>query len=165
MQKGDLVVYGIHGVCRIVDVENCRVDRKKVEYFVLVPQDQPNAKFYIPTQNPKAVAKIRRILTKEEVEALFQSADIKNHVWIEEENRRREEYRRLIASADCSAIIPMLQGLYLHKRQQLAAGRKFHMSDENFMKDAERLICSELACVLDIPKDKIGEYIRARLEK
>ena len=34
---GDQVVYGIHGVCRIVDEEKSTVDRKTVTFLVLEP--------------------------------------------------------------------------------------------------------------------------------
>ena len=45
LQIGSQVVYGIHGVCCIVDVEVRRVDRKKVEYFVLEPREQPGTRY------------------------------------------------------------------------------------------------------------------------
>ena len=50
-QIGDWVVYGIHGVCIIAAVEQRLVDKKKVEYFVLTPKDQPEARFYVPTHS------------------------------------------------------------------------------------------------------------------
>jgi CarD family transcriptional regulator len=59
-QLGDGVVYGIHGVCRIVDVESRRVDRKTVEYYVLSPCAQPDARFYVPVHNQAALAKMRK---------------------------------------------------------------------------------------------------------
>lgn len=64
---GDRVVYGIHGVCRVVDVESRVIDRKTMEYYVLEPAGQEDAKFYVPTRNPAAVAKMRKVLTKEEI--------------------------------------------------------------------------------------------------
>lgn len=54
------MVYGIHGVCRIVDVESRRVDRKTVEYYVLSPCAQPDARFYVPVHNQAALAKMRK---------------------------------------------------------------------------------------------------------
>ena len=53
-QLGDQVLYGIHGVCRIAELEVKRVDRKNVEYFVLVPVVQPAARYYVPTGNAAA---------------------------------------------------------------------------------------------------------------
>lgn len=165
VQCGDMVVYGIHGVCRIVNVECRVVDRKAVEYFVLEPSNQPDAKFYIPTGNPAAVAKLRKLLTADALEALLDSEEVKADGWIANESVRKEKYRELISRADCAELIRMIRALYVHKQEQLAAGKKFHQCDENFLKDAERLISAEVSYVLDMPLNQVGEYIRSRIEK
>lgn len=165
VQCGDMVVYGIHGVCRIVNVESRVVDRKSVEYFVLEPSSQPDAKFYVPTGNPAAVAKLRKLLTKAELETLLDSAAVKIDSWIPNESMRKEKYRDLISRADCTELIRMIRALYGHKQEQLAAGKKFHQCDENFLKDAQRLICAEVSQVLEIPQEQVGAYIRSRVEK
>ena len=159
-QIGDMVVYGIHGVCKIADTEVRIVDRKTVEYFVLVPINQKNAKFYLPMHNPSAVSKIRNILTREQLTALLQSEQIKEDDWILNEAARKEKYRDLITQADCGALIRTLRALEVHKQQQRAEGKKLHICDENFMKDAERVIRLEVAAVMDIPLEQVGDFIR-----
>ena len=72
-QIGDQVVYGIHGVCAVVELEYRMVDRKRVEYFALEPLDQPGARFYVPTQNQAALSKLRPVLSRAELEALLAS--------------------------------------------------------------------------------------------
>jgi len=159
----DLVVYGFHGVCRIVGIETRVIDRKAVEYYVLEPTKQADAKFYVPTQNPAAVAKLRRTLTKKELDAILKSSETKAESWIANEAMRKDHYKTAIARADCGELISMIRSLYTHKKEQLAAGKKFHQCDENFMRDAERVIRSEVSCILDIPQDQVGEYIRKKL--
>lgn len=34
-QSGDQVIYGIHGMCRIIELETRKIDRKLIEYYVL----------------------------------------------------------------------------------------------------------------------------------
>ena len=46
IQIGDQVLYGIHGVCRIIGTELRSVDRRKVEYFILEPLSKSDACFY-----------------------------------------------------------------------------------------------------------------------
>ena len=70
---GDLVVYGIHGVCRIAELQVQVVNRKKVEYFVLEPLSQAGSKYFVPSQNEIAVSKLRPILSKTEIESLLNS--------------------------------------------------------------------------------------------
>jgi len=158
-----MVVYGIHGVCRITGIETRVVDRKSIAYYVLEPIKRSDAKFYVPTKNPAAVAKMRKMLTSRELDKLLKSSEVKVDSWIANETVRKEQYKMLIARADCAELISMIRTLYFHKQKQLAAGKKFHQCDENFMRDAERVIRLEISCILDIPQENVGEYIRKKL--
>lgn len=163
LQEGTQLVYGIHGVCTIVDVETKSVDRKKVEYFVLEPKEQPGARYYVPTHNPAALAKLRPLLSAEELETLLASESTRRISWIADENLRKQKYRELINSADRAALIRMIRALYRHKQEQLEAGRKFHQCDENFLRDAQKLLCSEFSLVLGIPQSEVSGYIEKKL--
>ena len=165
LQIGTQVVYGIHGVCVIVGVEIRRVDRKKVEYFVLEPTEQPGARYYVPRYNETARAKLRPLLAREELDALFASASTHQDIWIEDENHRRQKYRELINSGDRGALISMIRALQRHKENQLAAGRKFHLSDENFLRDAERMLSSEFSMVLNMSPAEAKMYIENRIQE
>ena len=163
LQIGSQVVYGIHGVCSIIEVEARRVDRKKVEYFVLEPNDQPGARFYVPTQNQVALSKLRPLLTREALDALLVSEDTHQECWIPEENLRKQKYRELINGGDRAALISMIRALQQHKESQLAAGRKFHLSDENFLRDAEKMLRSEFSYVLGMSQAEVSAYIKEKI--
>ncbi len=160
---GSQVVYGIHGVCNILDTEVRTIDRKKVEYYVLQPLDQPDARYYIPVANQTAVAKMMPILSKEGVHALLHGCEIGKQTWIADETQRKQYYKTLITSGDRAALIGMIRLLYQHKQEQLSNGKKFHISDENFLRDAEKLLSGELSLVLGIPRNEIGQYIENEL--
>ena len=100
LQVGTQVVYGIHGVCCIIDVEVRRVDRKKVEYFVLEPRDQPGARFFVPMHNEVALSKLRPLLTKDELENLILSDTTHQDCWVSDENQRKQRYREVINGGD-----------------------------------------------------------------
>ena len=160
---GQMVVYGIHGVCMIIDEQSIRVDKKKMDYFILEPIDQPGARYYIPSKNEVALAKLRPVLTKDEVESLLSQANHEDDVWIADENHRKLRYRELINGGDRVALLCMIRSLYKHKSEQLSAGRKFHLCDENFLRDAEKLLSAEFALVLNIPAEQVGTYIQSRV--
>lgn len=162
-QCGDQVLYGIHGVCRIMDLETKTVDRKKVEYYVLEPLDQPGARFYVPTQNQAAVGKLRRMMCPEELEALLRSENVRRNVWIEDENQRKLRFRELISSGDRGEMVCMVRTLHKQKQILEAAGRKFHLSDENFLRDAEKILNSEFSLVLKMEPSQVGEYVESLL--
>lgn len=162
-QVGDKVVYGIHGVCMVVDLEERVIDRKRVIYLALEPVGQGNAKYLVPTHNAAAMAKIKNMLSREELEALLDSAEVRRDGWIRDENQRKQTYRELISSGDRSRLMQMVHTLYCHKASQAAAGRKCHLCDENFLRDAEKLLVSEIAIVLQMESDVAKQYIRSKL--
>ena len=164
-QCGDRVVYGIHGVCRITDVEHRRVDHKTVEYYVLMPCCQGDARYYVPVHNQAAVAKMRPLLTAQQLSDLLASDEVQKDFWITEDHIRKERYRTLISQGACAELVGMIRTLHLQKQRQLEAGRKFHICDENFLKDAKRLLCAETAEILQMTHQQAEEYLRSQLEK
>jgi CarD family transcriptional regulator len=103
-------------------------------------------------------------MTKEDVSALIDSMPCQKTTWIENENERKEVYRKTLASGDQAAIISMVQALFLHKKQREAEGKRLHMSDEYFMKDAEQILYNEWQYVLNVDKAGLMDYIFSRIE-
>ena len=141
------------------------MDRKKIKYFVLEPIEQPGARFYVPSENPAALAKLRHIISRQELEDLLNSEEIRVNCWIADENQRKQRYRELINSSDRVALLQMIGTLHQHKKDQVAAGRKFHLCDENFLRDAEKLLNAEFSLVLGIHPSEVGGYILSALDK
>ena len=56
-----------------------------------------------------------------------------------------------------------IRALQRHREAQLAAGRKFHLSDENFLRDAKKVLISEFSFVLEIPQSEVADYIEKKL--
>ncbi len=164
-QVGENVVYGIHGVCRIVDVEIRKIDGKTVEYLVLVPSDQSVSRFLVPRGNAAAMAKLRPVMTREDLERLLAAPEVRCDGWIADENQRKQYYRQVINSGDRRALLRTVHTLHAHRRQQQALGRKFHLCDENFLRDAQRLLSAEFSVVLEMTPAEAESYIVGRLER
>ena len=163
-QAGEWLVYGIHGVCRVVGTEKQLVNRKRTQFLVLEPLNQAESRFYLPTENPTAMAKLKPVLSKDELNALLTSEEVREEGWIQEENQRKQYYRDLIGSGDRTALMKMVTNLYRYKAAQAASGRKFHQSDENFLRDAEKLLASEIALVMEMSAEAAREYLRSQLQ-
>lgn len=163
-QVGDQVVYGVHGVCRIVDEEKRVVDRKQVTYLVLDPIGQPGSKYLVPTHNAAAMAKLHKLLSREELLTLLCSDEVHTDGWIRDENQRKQTYRELVSSGSRTSLLQMLCTLYRHKAEQSAAGRKVHQCDDNFLRDAERMLSSEVAIVMELEYDQARTFLREQLK-
>ena len=164
-QVGDKVVYGTHGVCIIADQEERLVDRKHVTYLVLEPIGQGSSRYLVPTHNEVAMGKLKKMLTKELLETLIQSEMVQKDGWIKDENQRKQLYRELISSGNREKLMQMIKTLYHHKTAQAAAGKKCHICDENFLRDAEKLLISEVSVVMDMEPDLARQYIRRKLKE
>lgn len=158
-QTGQQVLYGIHGVCTVTAIETKRFGKTKTDYFVLQPSAQPDSKYYIPVNSPAALAKLRPLLTREELMELLHSDLIRRNVWIPDENQRKLRFRELITQGDRSELLSMIYSLHRHKLEQQRLGRKFHQCDEGFLKDAEKLMNAEFAHVLGLEPSQIGPFI------
>lgn len=163
-QSGEWVMYGIHGVCRVVGTEKQLVNRKRTEFLVLEPMSQNESRFYLPTANPTAMAKLKEILPAEELKSLLSSGEIREDVWIKEENLRKQTYRELINGGDRTALMKMVSTLYRYREAQTAAGKKFHQCDDNFLRDAEKLLSSEISLVLEMTQEEARNYLREQLK-
>lgn len=164
-QVGDRVVYGIHGVCDVVEQEKQRVDRKLVTYLVLEPVGQEGSRFLVPTDNDLAMAKLSPMLTREALASLLDSPESRETGWIADENRRKQLYRELIGSGDRGKLVQQVRTLYRHKRNLAAAGKRCHLCDDNFLRDAERLLANEIAIVLETDQDQAKAYLREKLNE
>lgn len=160
----DVVVYGSQGVCEIIGIEDRKIGGELKNYFVLRAKDDKGATFYVPTWNEKAWGKMRKVMTKSEVDALIDSMPGKKPIWIENESERKETYKNILATGDQAAIISMVQALFLHKKEREAEGKRLHMSDEHFMKDAEQILYNEWQYVLNMDKAGLMAYIFDRIE-
>ena len=163
-QCGEFVVYGIQGVCRILGTEKQLVDRKRREFLVLEPVAQAGSKFYVPLENPTAIGKLKPVLTKEALSELLNSSARQTDCWIKEENLRKQTYRELLTNADRAGLLQMVATVIRHREIQAQSGRKFHQCDESFLHDAFKLLCSEIALVMEIPMDRAQDYLRNQLK-
>lgn len=164
-QTGDKVVYGMHGVCLIVEFEKKVMDGKQVTYLVLEPVGQSGCRYMVPTHNAVAMGKVRPLLNREALEALLSSDMVRADAWIRDEGQRKQYYREVITGCDRQKLAQMISSIYRFRAVQTAAGKKIHMCDENFLRDAEKLLSSEIAVVLDIPVAEAVKYLRNKLRE
>lgn len=163
-QVGQRVMYGFYGVCTIANFESKRVDRKNVTYLVLEPEDHNGSKYFVPVQNPTAMGKLKPMLSAQQMVDLLGSERVHTDAWVNEENQRKQLYRELTASADRESIMRMVYTIYRHKDSQLASGRRCHLCDENFLRDAEKLLIGEIAATLDLSLEQSRALLREKLQ-
>ena len=80
--------------------------------------------------------------------------------WIPNENRRKEEFKKIIANGEHSELIKMIKSLYLQREKREIEGKHLYLSDERFLKEAERILCDEFRYVLEIEREEVLTYLK-----
>lgn len=159
-EKGQLIMCGGHGVCRVVNITGNPVDRRdKVrKYYVLEPLFEKASTIYTPVDNDKVI--MRRVMTKEEAEELTRHVIEIDTVWVQEEKNREQMYKEAIRTYDCRSLVQIIKTLYLRKQNRIQEGKKVLSSDEQYLRRAEELLYSEMSVALSIPREEVETYIK-----
>ena len=156
----DAVMYVSYGVCTISSIENRDFCGENVEYYVLHPVNDKKNTFYVPTSFGTLKDKMKSVCTKAEVDELINAMPENDRMWIDDDELRKKEFRRIIDSGDRSSIVSMIKILYLHRQELLQNHKRLHSTDERFLSEAENMLYDEFAYALEIPKDEVISYIK-----
>lgn len=156
----DMVIYGARGVCEIVDISKKDFnDGKERTYYVLRPAYDTKATIFVPVSNEALTSKMRHVLSSQEIYDMIKAMPDEATIWIENENQRKEKYREILTDGSRLDIIKMIKSLYAHEQDRKENGKKLSMSDERFMKAAEKVLYDEFAVVLHIEPDEVLPFI------
>lgn len=159
----DTVIYSPCGVCRIEEITEKDFSGEPVEYYVLKPVGGVKGTFYIPVNNESLTGQMRKILSKNEIDELISIMPDEDYIWIEDENLRKEEYRKILREGSRHELVKLIKTLYNYRQNLLGQKKRLHSADERFLKDAENMLYDEFSYVLGIPKDDVLSYIRQHI--
>ena len=162
-QVNDTVLYGADGVCRICNIVERTLNGENRSFYELHPVFRSDAVLFLPTNNDRVNAKLRLILTRDEILEAIHAMPEESCIWIEHENTRKEAYQRIIRSSNHKEIIRLIKTLYEHREKLRDCGKKMHVADENFLTDAEKVLYEEFAYVLNIGHDEVLPFIRREM--
>lgn len=156
---GTYVLYGKTGVCLVKELTAMAGG----QYYVLSPVGDSRSSVYVPCANADLLARMRPLLTREEIESLLSDVDTVRLDWIDDRNERAMLYRTVTGSGDRKELVRLLACLMRKKQERMAAGKRLSSMDENFLQECVRLVQEEFSMVLDIARCEVGAYIQERL--
>ena len=162
-EKGEYVVYGSKGVCRIQDITNIDipgVDQKRL-YYIMHPVQNSEQTLYLPTDSTKAI--IRRVMTKEEANRLIHDIPSIENLDVPNEKQREARYKQALHGCRGRDWISILKTLHQRKEERLAAGKKVTALDERYLRVTEQALYGELSVVLGIEKEHMHDYIQEQI--
>lgn len=156
---GTYVMYGKTGVCLIKE----QTVMSGRQYYVLSPVSDSRSSVYVPCDNLDLLARMRPLLSPEEIDCLLSAADEVKLAWVEDRNERGMLYRTIIGSGDRQELVRLLCCLMRKKQERLGIGKRLSSMDENTLQECVRLVQEEFSMVLGIAKRDVGPYIQERL--
>lgn len=165
-EKGDLIIYGGNGVCRVEEIgvpEGIPVMEEAKQYYTLIPIFG-TGKIYIPTD---ADVFMRPVISREEaLELISKIPEIQEDTCCNCDQRiLAEHYRNCIQSHQCEDLVQLIKTVYIKNQALTAQGRKPGKTDVQYMKRAEDLLHGELSVALDIPLEEVPGFIEQEVVK
>ncbi|MBR4072213.1 MAG: transcriptional regulator [Clostridia bacterium] len=164
--KGDFVVYGTNGICKIDDVQKMTFPMETEEhtYYVLKPISNRTSTLFVPDNREELVSKMRYILKREEIDAILCAPQDKEIKWIDDKNERANEFKRILKDGNTDELLYLIRCLYERKKQLTDNGKKLTITDDNVLTSAEKLVREEFAFALNIEEEKVADYIKHKIE-
>ena len=156
---GDVVKYGVNGICRVSDITLRDFLGEKMEYYVLTPIDDRDMTYFVPTKNENLTSKMQYILSKDELFKLVGEAKDLKSEWIDSDKVRADVFGKILVSKDRRDLIALVRTIRDKKVELEAGGKKLHAVDERILHDAMRIIDGEFAAVLGIKPKEVGGVI------
>ena len=156
---GTYVLYGKTGVCLVKE----QTTISGGQYYVLSPISDARSSVYVPCDNENLVARMRPLLTRDEIDTLLSNADEVRREWVDDRNERALLYRSITGSGDRKELIRLLACLMRRKQERVAMGKRLSSMDENVLQEGVRLVQEEFSMVLGIPASEVGRYIQERM--
>lgn len=150
----EIVLYGSNGVCRIKEITKQRLADKTMEYYVLKPLFSQVSTLFVPTNNEALVSKMRHILPEDRIKDILDNLSVIPE-WIDDKSKRFDFCKETISSGEFEAVVNLIRMLRFHEKEQNSKGKHLHISDERFLREAERMACDEIAVALNVERSEI----------
>lgn len=156
--------YGSSGVCVIQEIATMRFGRTRERYYVLKPVYQKSSLVYVPLDNPELVSRMRPLLSQEEVDELIETMPEVKTAWVDDPQERKACFDALMRNHRCADLIVIIKTLTAHKELRQSRGKSLHVSDETYLREAQRLLYDEFAGALGILPSQVNDYIQDKLQ-
>ena len=158
-EKGDTVIYGTGGVCRIDGIEQLAITGEKKDYYVLRPVFNSRSTHFVPLDNPVLMGRMHSLLTPDGINELAAKFDSIEPEWVENELERKGRYNAALTDNDREAAIALMKAAYIHRESQARIGKKLHVLDERFIKDAKKQLREEASFVMNASVDDVLPFL------
>lgn len=161
-EQGQYVNYAAQGICRVEGIQSLRFgDGKARDYYLLRSVHQSDSSIYLPIDNPELLAKMRPILTKEEIDRTILSVREDGIRWIEDFRQREEQFSAILARRDERELLLLIGCLLL---REVEGTHRLSSGDRQILHQARRIVAEKFSFSLHLPLEQVDTYIKNNLD-
>ena len=161
--KGDIIVYGNTGVCRVEEVGPLSISAAKKDtlYYRLLPY-YGGGVIYTPVNTEIFM---RPILSRKEVDRLIDMLPDMEAACYDSHNLKllSDQYQAAMQTHQSETLLRLMKSTYRRNQESIQNGRKPGQLDLDYRRRAEKLIYGEFAVVLGIQYEEVPLYIENKL--
>lgn len=163
LNKGDVAVYGNHGLCKVADILVPSFSPKGSEklYYQMALAIDRGGVLYVPIDG--AEDKMRETISTEEANDLIDSLDETELVELPLGKKAELVISDICKRNEAEEMMSLIKTLYRIKTVRAMEGKKFASMDEKYLGIAEKLLYSEMAYAMDIEWDEVQEKVTGTL--
>lgn len=152
---GEKVLYK-HEVCTVNEIKKNSLSKEP--YYILVPifSGGCQTKIQVPASNK--AGNVRDLLTIKEVDELF-AAIPSISLCDSKDPMIKKEYEILLKSYKAEDLVCIIKTTYLKNKDRIDNNKKISSVDDSYFHEAERILYSQLAVVLDKSIDEARAYL------
>lgn len=157
---GEKVLYNVNGVCEITEKV---FGSTAIKYYVLKPINNGDSTIFVPVNNEKLVGKMKRLMTQSQIDKIISEVSEQQPHWNVDDVTRKEAYKTAISLGNIRDILFLLKSIWIHSVIQNNKGRKLHIMDEMYLREAEKIIREEISTVVGVEQDAVIPYLKEKI--
>ncbi|MDU4695840.1 MAG: CarD family transcriptional regulator [Paenibacillus sp.] len=159
--EGDLIIYSVHGVCRIDEVCVKSLAGVSKSYYELHPLSNETLKISTPVDN--AAVLMQKLMGPEEAKTLIDSFQAPGIPWIDNNHERHHRYTAIVRTGNRKEIAEVARTLMRKKLWAEQNHKKLGNQDNQLLLGIQNILFKEMAIALNIPSEDVLHAVQEKV--
>ncbi|WP_059046432.1 CarD family transcriptional regulator [Paenibacillus rubinfantis] len=159
--EGDLIIYSVHGVCRIDEVCVKSLAGVSKSYYELHPLSNETLKISTPVDN--AAVLMQKLMGPKEAKTLIDSFQAPGIPWIDNNHERHHRYTAIVRTGNRKEIAEVARTLMRKKLWAEQNHKKLGNQDNQLLLGIQNILFKEMAIALNIPSEDVLHAVQEKV--
>ncbi|WP_240270807.1 CarD family transcriptional regulator [Paenibacillus timonensis] len=159
--EGDLIIYSVHGVCRIDEVCVKSLAGVSKSYYELHPLGNETLKISTPVDNASVL--MQKLMGPEEAKTLIDSFRAPGIPWIDNNNERHHRYAAIVKTGNREEITKVASTLMRKKQGAELNHKKLGNQDNQLLLGIQNILFNEMAIALNMTFEDVVNEVQGKV--